>query len=117
MLMKASMIYRFESCTLDPGHRSLSCAGEAVTLNPKTFDLLVYMVANAERVVTKDELLSALWPDSFVEESNLTQHIFWLRKALADKSGYIVTIPGRGYEFTGRVETASETESPALYRS
>ena len=110
MLMKASMIYRFESCTLDPGHRSLSCAGEAVTLNPKTFDLLVYMVANAERVVTKDELLSALWPDSFVEESNLSQHVFLLRKALAGCTlgdRIVLTRPGRGYQFGARVEAAT----------
>jgi len=109
MLMKAGMIYRFEGCTLDASHRSLSCAGEAVTMNPKTFDLLVYMVANAERVVTKDELLSALWPDSFVEESNLSQHVFLLRKALAGcKLGdrIVLTRPGRGYQFGARVEAA-----------
>ena len=102
------MPFRFENCVLDPVRRSLTCAGQPVTLNPKTFDLLVYLVTHAGRVVSKDELLSALWPDSFVEERNLTQHIFLLRRALATNAlgeGLVVTIPGRGYQFVERVES------------
>jgi TolB-like protein/Tfp pilus assembly protein PilF len=60
-------------------------------------------------VVTKDELIQAVWPDSFVEENNLTQHISLLRKALGDKSNYIATVPGRGYQFTAKVQA----EAPA----
>jgi DNA-binding winged helix-turn-helix (wHTH) protein len=114
MQLKAGMIFRFENCTLDPARRSLTCAGEPVQLNPRTFDLLVYLVANADRVVTKDELLSALWPDSFVEESNLSQHVFLLRKALAgEKLGerILTTFPGRGYQIAARVETV-EIDAP-----
>lgn len=110
MLLKTRTIFRFENCTLDPERRSLACAGEFVPLNPKTFDLLVYLVTHAGRVVTKDELLAALWPDSFIEERNLSQHVFLLRKALARQplgERLIATIPGRGYQFTAQVETES----------
>ena len=106
MLLNAGMIYRFENCTLDPARRSLTCAGAFVSLKPKTFDLLVYLVTHAGRVVTKEELLSALWPDSFIEERNLSQHVFLLRKALAVQplgDRLIATLPGRGYQFTARV--------------
>ena len=83
-----------------------ACAGAFVSLKPKTFDLLVYLVTHAGRVVTKEELLSALWPDSYIEERNLSQHVFLLRKALAVQSvgdRLIATIPGRGYQFTAQV--------------
>jgi DNA-binding winged helix-turn-helix (wHTH) protein len=82
--------------------------GTAVPLPSKTFEVLLYLVANAGRVVTKDELLKAIWPDSFVEEGNLTQHVFRLRKTLqpeADDSPYIVTIPGQGYQFSAVVDS------------
>lgn len=108
MLLKTGMIYRFENCTLDPARRSLTFAGEFVPLNPKTFDLLVYLVTHAGRVVTKEELLAALWPDSFIEERNLSQHVFLLRKAMAVQplgDRLIATIPGRGYQFTAHVES------------
>jgi DNA-binding winged helix-turn-helix (wHTH) protein len=58
---------------------------------------------NPGRVVTKDELLKAVWPESFVEENNLTQHISALRKVFAERAGYIVTVPGRGYHFAAPV--------------
>ncbi|MGC2161143.1 MAG: winged helix-turn-helix domain-containing protein, partial [Silvibacterium sp.] len=105
------MILRFEQCDLDLVRRTLRCNRELVSLNAKTFDLLVYLAAHAERVVTKDELLGALWPDSFVEESNLSQHVFLLRKALTGHKageGLILTIPGRGYQFAGHVKEVAE---------
>ncbi len=110
MLLKTGMIYRFENCTLDPARRSLTCAGAFVSLNPKTFDLLVYLVMHPGRVVTKEELLAALWPDAFIEERNLSQHVFLLRKALAAQplgDRLIATIPGRGYQFVAHVECGS----------
>lgn len=93
----------------------MTCAGEPVTLTPKTLDLLLYLVAHAERVVTKDELLSSLWPDSFVEESNLSQHVFLLRKVLAGCNlgdRVIVTRPGRGYQFGVQVESFGIDAAP-----
>jgi eukaryotic-like serine/threonine-protein kinase len=70
-------------------------------------------VTHAGDVVLKEDLFKAVWPESFVEESNLTQHIFWIRKAFADKADYVVTIPGRGYQFTAPVLVVSEEEARA----
>jgi DNA-binding winged helix-turn-helix (wHTH) protein/tetratricopeptide (TPR) repeat protein len=79
-----------------------------VPLTPKTFDLLLYFVSNPGRILPKDELLSALWPDAFVEESNLAQQMSLLRKGVAEagiKESLIITIPGRGYQFVAPVES------------
>jgi TolB-like protein/DNA-binding winged helix-turn-helix (wHTH) protein/tetratricopeptide (TPR) repeat protein len=103
-------MYRFGEFELTPSERAFGRNGEPISVSPKAFEVLTYLVTNPGRVVTKDELLKAVWPDSFVEESNLTQHISWLRKALADRSNYIVTVPGRGYQFTATVQTESPEE-------
>jgi eukaryotic-like serine/threonine-protein kinase len=95
-----SDIYRFGEFELRFRARMLLRKGVATPLPSKTFEVLLYLVANPGRVVTKDELLKAIWPDSFVEEGNLTQHVFRLRKALQpqpDEAPYIVTVPGQGY--------------------
>ena len=87
--------------------RLLLGAGTAVPLTSKAFDTLVVLIENRDRVVTKDELLTAVWPDVEVEEGNLTQQIFLLRKALAESAQqpcYIVTVPGHGYRFTAPVK-------------
>ena len=91
--------------------RLLLGGGTPLPLTSKAFDTLVVLIANRDRVVTKDELLQAVWPDVEVEEGNLTQQIFLLRKALgesAQQPRYIVTVPGHGYRFTAAV-----TEMPA----
>ena len=106
-------IYRFEEFELDPARRSLARNGNQITLSPKAFEVLTYLVMNSGRVVTKDELLKAVWPQSFVEENNLTQHISSLRKALAEKANYIVTIPGRGYHFTAAVQEKEQLNGNA----
>jgi TolB-like protein/DNA-binding winged helix-turn-helix (wHTH) protein/Flp pilus assembly protein TadD len=97
--------YRFGEFELTPSERAFGRNGTPISVSPKAFEVLTYLVTNPGRVVTKDELLKAVWPDSFVEESNLTQHISWLRKALGDRPNYIVTVPGRGYQFTATVQT------------
>ena len=100
--------YRFGEYELKVRTRTVSYRGTAVPFEPKTFEVLLYLVANAGRVVTKEELLKAVWPDSFVEESNLTQHVFRLRKALLPQEGdepYIVTVPGQGYQFSAEVKS------------
>lgn len=82
-------------------------------LSPKTYDTLLFLVENRGRLLSKNELMQALWPDSFVEEANLTQQISNIRKALgesAGRNGCIVTVPGRGYRFAG--EVTEWTESP-----
>ena len=100
-------LIEFEEYEIDRARWKLSWRGEPLQLNRKTFDLLLYLADHADRVVGKDELLSTLWPGSFVEESNLTQHIFLLRKALSrHESGakIIETVPGRGYRFAAAIK-------------
>jgi eukaryotic-like serine/threonine-protein kinase len=99
--------YRFDQFELQPARRLLTRNGERIAISPKTFEVLLCLIQHAGEVVLKDELLKAVWPDSFVEEGNLTQHIFWLRKALTDHAACIVTVPGRGYECTARIEAVS----------
>jgi DNA-binding winged helix-turn-helix (wHTH) protein/Tol biopolymer transport system component len=106
MSLNAKELYRFEGFELDPVRRVLSREDGPVLLTPKAFDVLAYLVLNPGRVVTKDELLKAIWPDSFVEEGNLAQYISSLRKALGDKSRLIATISGRGYQLGAQVFTA-----------
>jgi DNA-binding winged helix-turn-helix (wHTH) protein len=106
--MPSFNIYRFGEFELSVRARTLSREGVGIALPSKTFEVLLYLVSNSGRVVTKDELLKGVWPDSFVEESNLTQHVFRLRKALQPapySAPYIVTIPGRGYQFSAVVES------------
>jgi len=82
--------------------------GDPVQLTPKVFDLLFYLIQNRGKLLTKDELMAAVWPDTIVEESNLTQNISILRRALGDVRGgnaLIVTVPGRGYKFVADVTT------------
>jgi DNA-binding winged helix-turn-helix (wHTH) protein/Tfp pilus assembly protein PilF len=105
MLLNAKELYRFDEFELDPVRRVLSHRNEPVLLTPKAFDVLAYLVLNPGRVVTKDELLKTVWPDSFVEEGNLAQYISGLRKALGDKASLIATVPGRGYQFGAQVLT------------
>jgi DNA-binding winged helix-turn-helix (wHTH) protein/TolB-like protein/Tfp pilus assembly protein PilF len=117
MSLGMSTLVRFDDFELDLETRSLSRAGRAIPLNPRTFDLLAYLAQNARRLVTREELLNALWPESYVDDSNLSQHIFLLRKALNENretSRIIRTVPGRGYEFVARIETqALELAEPA----
>ena len=108
MSLLINHLYRFGPYQVDAERRLLIREEACIPLQPKTFDLLLYMVRNPLRLLTKEELLGAVWPDSFVEEGNLTQNIFLLRKALTGRKGddarYIVTLPGRGYQFVSPVE-------------
>ena len=99
-------IYRFENFELDPVKRVLVRNGEVVSLTPKRLEILLVLVRNSGRVVDKDELMSEVWPDTIVEESNLTHNVSAVRKALGEKPGehrFIVTIPGQGYRFVACV--------------
>ena len=98
--------YEFDEFRVDAVRRVLLRRGEPVALTPKVFDTLLYLVGNGGRVLGKDELMKALWPDAFVEENNLTQSISSLRRALGEAKGenrYIVTVPGHGYRFAAEV--------------
>src|SRR5579862_5883662 len=96
-----SNLYKFADFRLDARTRGLRRDGTSVPLTPKAFDVLLLLVQNAGRTVTKDELMKSVWPDSFVEESNLTQTIFMVRKALEETSErrYILNVQGQGYRF------------------
>jgi DNA-binding winged helix-turn-helix (wHTH) protein/tetratricopeptide (TPR) repeat protein len=96
----AHEIYEFGGCVLDVGERRLSKAGAIVTLAPKAHDLLVVLVRRSGTLVTKQELLDAVWHDAHVEEGILSVHVSALRKAL---DGCIETVPRAGYRFTSDV--------------
>jgi len=92
-------LLEFGPFRLDPEQRLLLRAQTPIPLSPKAFDLLLILVQRSGEVVVKDDLMKLLWPDTFVEESNLGQHVFQLRKALGDRSqgsSYIVTVPRPG---------------------
>lgn len=119
MSLPGKRVYEFGEFRLTVSARSLERNGAPIQLGSKAFEVLVCLVSHAGEVVTKDELLRTVWPESFVEEGNLPQHIFALRKALGDRAGYIITIPGRGYQFTEPVRDAAEhpdkPEHPATF--
>jgi len=106
-------LYEFGPFRLDAGQRLLLRDDCLIPLQPKAFETLLVLVRNSEKVVLKDELLNAVWADTFVQESNLTQNIFVLRKALGENDGgrrYIITVPGRGYRFAEKVRIITEAE-------
>jgi Tol biopolymer transport system component/DNA-binding winged helix-turn-helix (wHTH) protein len=102
MTIAVKHLLGFGPFRIDPEQRLLFRGREPIPLSPKAFELLLVLAQRSGQVVLKDELMSLLWPDTFVEESNLGQHIFQLRKALGERAqdpSYIVTVPGRGYRF------------------
>src|SRR5579863_2108055 len=105
---RKAQIYEFHPFLLDTIQHVLLKDGRPVTLTPKTYDTLLLLVQNSGRMLSKEELMKALWPDSFVEETNLTQQVSMIRRALGDSPGdphFIVTVPGRGYRFSAEVRT------------
>jgi Tol biopolymer transport system component/DNA-binding winged helix-turn-helix (wHTH) protein len=107
MSFTASCFYKFADFAVDLDQRVLLRGDNPVPLTPKVFDTLLVLLEQHGRLVTKDQLMSRLWPDSFVEESNLTFNIQQLRRALGDnarKPVYIETLARRGYRFKAAVE-------------
>jgi DNA-binding winged helix-turn-helix (wHTH) protein/tetratricopeptide (TPR) repeat protein len=99
-------LYEFGPFRVDPARETLLKAGVAVPLTPKTFQILLVLVRHGKEIVTKDDLMKTVWPDTFVEEANLSRNIFMLRKALGETAQdhrYIVTVPGRGYRLAENV--------------
>jgi DNA-binding winged helix-turn-helix (wHTH) protein len=84
MLLSTNWLFKFDEFALDSSRRALLRFDKPVSLASKAFDVLFYLVANPGRVVTKEELLKAIWPDSYVEEGNLAQHVSALRRVLGD---------------------------------
>src|SRR5882724_3258386 len=106
--------YEFGRFSLDPAERLLFRDRELVPLTPKAFDILLALVENNGRVVEKDDLMKRVWPNTFVEEGNLTQNVSLLRKALGESASgaqFIETVPRRGYRFVFPV-TETNGEKP-----
>ena len=106
-------LYSFGPFRVDPEKEVLLRSHEAVPLAPKAFQLLLVLLRHSKQVVTKDDLMKTIWPDTFVEEANLTRNIFLLRKALGESPQdhqYIVTVPGRGYRFAEDVQVVAEQQ-------
>lgn len=114
-------IYEFGNFRVDAAKRLLLKGIDGtVPLMPKAFDTLLYLVEHNGKVIEKDELMSAIWADTIVEENNLTQNISILRRVLGEKHGenrFIATVPGRGYKFVAEVrqiDGVEKSEPPAL---
>ncbi len=106
--------YEFGNYRLLPSERLLFCAEENILLKSKVFETLLTLVRHPGKLLTKDELMTQIWGNNFVEEANLTQNIFTLRKIFGENPKdhrFIVTVPGRGYRFVAQVETITESKN------
>jgi len=111
MPLAANQLYEFGPYRIDPARNLLLRNAQPVPLTSKAFETLLVLVELHDQVVSKDELMKRVWPDTFVEESNLTQHISMVRKALGETSQdrhYILTLSGRGYRFAEKIRVISE---------
>ena len=112
--------YRFKSFTLKPVERQLFDHDRLVSLTPKAFDILTLLIENTGHLVSKEELMEAIWADSFVEEANLARLVHTIRKTLGeDEEGnkLIETVPTKGYRFVAEVEkvTVSPREDQEIF--
>lgn len=110
-------LYEFGPFRLDPTERTLLRGNEIVPLTAKAFDTLYLLVRNSGHVLEKDEMIRALWPDTFVEEGSLSNNIFLLRKALGENPSFIETVPRRGYRFVGAALQLPHTAPTAPRRT
>ncbi|MFY9911087.1 MAG: winged helix-turn-helix domain-containing protein [Candidatus Sulfotelmatobacter sp.] len=110
MAMKTEGVFQFGEFQIDAQARTLRREEKILTLNFRAFDVLLYLVQNPGKVLTRDELLKNVWQNTYVDENNLAQSISVLRRALEEKPGdnsYIVTLPGRGYQFVATVQVVA----------
>ena len=118
MVEKTDVTYVFGEFSLDLAERKFARNGEPVHVPAKEFDTLLYFVQNPGRTLSKDEMMSAIWDETFVEEGNLAQYVSRLRK-LIDTNGhnYIKTLPKRGYRFDADVQTVGDVPDPERRRT
>lgn len=119
MSEQESNFYEFGRFRLDTGERVLRRDRELVPLTPKVFDILLALVERGGHIVEKDDLMKRVWPDTFVEEGNLTQNVSMLRKALGENPGspqFIETVARRGYRFVASIKAGGDEvlEAPVL---
>src|SRR4051794_16111287 len=110
-------LYDFDIFRVDAEREMLLRAGDPVPLPPKAFQVLLVLIRNRQEVVTKDDLMKEVWPDTFVEEANLSRNIFLLRKALGESPQdhrYVLTVPGRGYRLAERVRLVPGREASII---
>src|SRR6185295_3527347 len=108
-------LYQFGPYTVDGRERVLMRQGRPIPLAPKILETLLVLIRHSGHIVEKEQLMSEVWPATYVEEANLTQNISILRKVLSDGnngSSYIETVPRRGYRFVVAVRKISEVETP-----
>src|SRR6266498_4102843 len=106
MSRNSTHFYDFGAYRLDEAERLLWRGDEVVPLTPKAFEMLLVLVESSGHVLTKEELMKRVWPDTVVEEANLSHNIYRLREALGesrDGEKYIETVPRRGYRFVAKV--------------
>ena len=105
--MDQQTVYRFDGFTVDPGAWRLTRAGKEIHLDPVVLKLLIYLIANKDRLVTRQELMDTVWGDTVISESALTKAVARLRKALGDDAAshrYLETVRSQGYRFVARIE-------------
>jgi TolB-like protein/cytochrome c-type biogenesis protein CcmH/NrfG len=110
------LFFRFENCSLDTDRRELHRAGESIAVEPQVFDLLIYLVENRDRVVSRDDMIASVWGGRIVSESTLTSRINSARKALGDSGDeqrLIRTIARKGVRFVGEVQSDSKSAAIA----
>jgi DNA-binding winged helix-turn-helix (wHTH) protein/TolB-like protein len=115
MVLKLRHFYEFGPFHLEPDERLLRNGEQSLALAPKYFDLLVFLVQNSGRLLTKDQIMQTVWSGSIVEEANLTVAISAIRKTLAEKESgvqYIETVPKKGYRFSAEVREVEEPPTP-----
>ncbi len=114
MVPEESLLFEFGNFRFDPANHLLLKNKSPVSLTPKAFDILLVLIQNGSRLTSKEELMRRVWPDSFVEEANLTVNISALRRTLGelpDGSSYIETIPRKGYRFVAPIKTRAADNS------
>ncbi|MEP6848681.1 MAG: alpha/beta fold hydrolase [Acidobacteriota bacterium] len=121
MRISSKKVYRFGVFSVDPDERLLFDGSDVISLTPKAFDTLLFLLENVGHVLSKEEIMERVWAESFVEENNLAQNISILRRSLGESSGgpkFIETVPKRGYRFVAPVEfgDAVETDSVTIER-
>lgn len=115
MPRQEKQLYEFGPFRLDTEERALLRDGEPVPLTPKAYETLLLLVERSGRILTKEEMMRAVWPETFVEEANLAHNISVLRKALGESPSeqhYIQTVPRRGYRFVASVRRLDEAQEP-----
>src|SRR5215470_17099801 len=120
MSVERKPLYEFGNFRCDPSEHLLLCEDKPISLAPKAFEILVVLIQSNGRLLTKEELMQKVWPDTFVEEANLTVNISALRKILGETSAgqqYIETVPKRGYRFLVPVKELKGDEKVPVRKS